>query len=352
MADATLSAVSNALEQRFRPRLTRQPNRTTVTLNLLRKQARSGKNDAWDAAVGSSTGQVFDDGADVSTYNDDTYVPAIEQWAEYGDAFAVTGRAEDAAAGDDTEIANLFLAKLYDAGTRAAKVINDDLYAGAGTSGPQVLHGLTASSGPLDSTGTYATIARGSYAQWAGNTFANGGVPRAFTMSLLERAFSATYISSGWQPDAVVTTPYIWQKIAESVEPNRRLVQEVTIRGQKLVLDGGWSAVEVNGVPVFRDISVPTGAIVGVRLDEACVDFLPAAPSRVNRGDVIGMVPIAGTPMEQGVNPPEGSSALMASVSKLARTGNKTKYQLIATIALSVEHPNRTFWIQDVSEAA
>lgn len=348
MGDVTYSAVSSALEQRFRKKLERNPNRATVTLNLLRKLAGRGKNIAWDVSFADGTGQIFDDGADVSVYNSDAYVPATLNWSEYGDAFALTGRAEDAAAGDETEVAELYLNKLREAAERTASKINVDIWSGAGTGSPQKLHGFTASAGPLQATGIYAGIDRTTYPTWAANVRSNGGVVRPVSIGLIEQAFEDTYIASGRVPQACVTTPPIFRRLAETVSPERRYLQEVTIRGQKIVLDGGWQAIEINGVPIFKDKDATSGCFAGLDLEMIEVEYLPVAPARVSRGDVVGMIPIAGTPQEQGTQPPDGSPALMAAVYKLARTGNKSKVQVLATLGMPARRCNSSFLITDL----
>ena len=210
MADTTFASVSSALEQRFRKKVQAQPNRATVLLNLLAKEAGSGKNCAWDITVGTGTGQVFDDGADVVTFNTDTDLPCIENWSEMGDAFAITGLAEDTAADDSTDMAQLYMKRLVEATQRAAAKINVDLWTADGSASPQKLHGLLATAGPLDSTGTYAGQSRASFPQWASNKLSNGGVPRAPTIDLIEQGFEAAYLASGRVPQACITTTAIW----------------------------------------------------------------------------------------------------------------------------------------------
>jgi hypothetical protein len=348
VADITLSTQYNALEQRFR-KTVKQQNRPAVTLTLLEKRPLTGKNASWDVEVGTATGQVFDDGADVSVYNADVDVPAILQWGEYGDAMAITGRAEDASAHETDEVqANQYMNKLDGCGSRTADKVNTDIWSADGSGSPQKIHGLTHSSGPLAATGSYAGIDRGTYPQWASNVFANGGVPRAVSISLIERAFEVTGTASGRGPKACVTTPSLWRAIAEVVAPHRRYLQEVTIRGQKITLDGGWQAVEINGVPIFKDPQATAGCFAGLDLDHLFVGYLPTAPKRIARGDVIGMIPVNGTPQEMSLQPPPGTQSLMAAVSKLARSGNKTKIQVLTTVALCAERCNSSFLIKDL----
>lgn len=348
MADVTLATQTGALEQRFRASV-KQQNRPAVTLTLLTKRSRSGKNCAWDVETGTATGQQFDDGQDVSVYNADADTPAVLQWAEIGDAMAITGRAEDAAANESiAAIANMYQTKLEGCGTRTADKFNVDIWSADGSGSPQKLHGLTHSSGPLAATGTYATIDRASFPQWASNLYTNGGVPRAFNIDFLEKAEEDALSRSGTTPKAYVTTPSIWRAYAESISPQRRYLQEMTLRGQKIVLDGGWQAIDFNGKPVFKDPQATAGCFAGLDLDNLFLDYLPVAPQRVNRGDVIGFIPVNGTPQEMGPQSPPGGQALMAAVYKLARTGNKTKIQVLVTAALTAERCNSSFLIKDL----
>lgn len=328
MADASFSTTSGALEQRVRAKLTRQPNRASVLLNLLQKTRGSGKNVAFDVTVGTDVGTYYDDGEDVSTYNNDTELMATLPWSHVGDAFALTGTAEDVAAGEPTELANLFMKKLTDCIHRVAAKANLELISGLGTASPQKVHGICNTTGPLGATGQYANIDRGSYSQWAASVTAVSG---ALTMSVIEQKLEDIYIASGTQPDLIVTTPALWRRYAELVAPEKRYLQEVTIRGEVIKLDGGWSALEVNGIPMFKEKDMVTGEMAFINSQHMGVEFLPAAPRK--NADFLGEVPIAGTPQEQAGNVPD-ASGLMARVWKLARTGDKSKYQVLTKIAL------------------
>lgn len=346
MADSSLNAtLAAALEQRFRRQVKSQINRATVTLNLLEKRPGSGKNVAGDVEVGTGTGQNFDDGEDVVTYNNDTELPATLQWAEYGDAFAITGRAEDAAANDSTELARLYLRKLMGARDRAATIINTALYTGLGTASPQKIHGMLASAGPLDSTGTYAAIDRATYPQWASNEIDAAGA--GISTSLLETGFEDAYLASGMAPTICITHPTQWHRYADTVGDKRRMTQ-ATVRGQELTLDMGYKMLEINGVPIFMDKDCPNDSFVGIYDPCMWIEFLPVAQARQAR--VLAMnLPIAGTPQEQAGTVP--SSPLMAYLLELARSGNKSKFQLLTTVQLVTDAPNTHFAITGLATA-
>jgi hypothetical protein len=353
MAVTSTTELNPALEQFIRQQVVKQYNRSSVTTNLLRKEVGMGKNLAWDVSVGTGTGQVFDDGQPVTDYNADIEVLATLPWSEYGDAFKITGRAEDGAQFSKTELGNTWLFKMLQARERAAKLVNDDIWAGDGSGSPQKLFGFTmGSGGPLSSTGTYAgTLNRSTYPQTAGITLANGGVPRAISLSLVEYGFEQVFNASGRIPTFGVTTSNIWRLLAEMESGKRRILQEVYIRGQKLNIALGFDAVEVNGVPVFKDISVPTGYLGFFCEDCVSLEYLPTAPSRVARGKIMATVPIAGLPQEQDMTgqPIGAGQPLVANVIALPSAGNFEAWQIVCTLGLKVPRPNAHLLIKDIA---
>lgn len=352
MADADFASVNAALEQRIRSQVKKQYNRSDVTLNLIPKVMGNGKNLAWDISVGTATGQVFDDGQVVSVFNNDTEVLCTLPWAEYGDAFKVTGRAEDAANGDNTELGRLFMFKLMQARERAASKVNTDIWSGAGTAAPQLLYGITITAGPLDSTGSYAGQSRVTYPQWAGNVLANGGVSRAISLSLLEYAFEVVFTASGTVPTFGITTPAIWRHLAELAGGEKRVNQDAYIRGQKLPVSMGFHSVEINGVPIFRDKDATSGTLALFNEDHIMLEWLPVAPSRVQRGKILARVPLGGTPQEQTEElgaAPGGAGPLMASLIPLPSQGNFDSWMLDSTIQLKADRCNAHCLIKDIA---
>lgn len=350
MATTDTSTLNPALEQFIRQQVVKQYNRSSVTTNLLRKQVGMGKNLAWDVSVGTGTGQVFDDGETVSTFNADTQVLATLAWGEYGDAFKITGRAEDGAQFSRTELANTWMFKMMEARERTAKLINDDIWAGQGTTGPQRIYGLTmASNGPLSVSGTYAgTLNRATYPQTAGITLSNGGVPRAISLGLIEYGFEQVFNASGKIPTFGVTTSNIWRGLCELAGGERRIMQEVYVRGQKLNIALGFNAVEINGVPVFKDISVPTGYLAFFSDDSIAIEWLPVAPARIARGKIMATVPLAGLPQEQEMQGAPSNGPLVGNVIALPSMGNFENWQIVTTLQLKVDRPNAHLLIADI----
>lgn len=351
MADINAASLSPALEQFIRENIVKQYNRSTVTTNLLGKEVGMGKNLAWDVSVGTGTGQVFDDGQVVSTFNADTEVLATLAWAEYGDAFKITGLAEDSAQFSRTNLGNVWMYKMMQARERAGKLINDDFWSGTGATSPQKLFGVTmASNGPLSVTGTYAGVSRTTYPQFQGIVLANGGVPRAITTSLIQYGFEQVFNASGKIPTFGLTTSNIWRLLCELNGPERRVMQEAYIRGQKLTMSLGFHAVEVNGVPVFKDISVPSGTLAFFSEDSIGFEYLPTNPSRVQRGKIMATVPLLGLPQEQSYEgAPGGSPPLVANVIALPSQGNFESWQLNVALQTKTVRPNAHFLITDIA---
>lgn len=355
MADnpTNTAALNPALEQFIRKKVVKQYNRSHVTANLLRKEPGSGKNLAWDVSVGTATGQVFDEGQLIVDFNADRELLATLPWAEYGDSFKITGRAEDGAQFSKTELGNTWMFKLIQARERAAQKVNDDIWTGDGSNvGGQRLFGFSmASNGPLSPTGTYAgTLDRAAYPQTQGIVLANGGIPRAVTLSLIEYGFEQVFNASGSTPTWGITTSNIWRLLAELEGGSRRMLQEVYVRGQKLIMSMGFHAVEVNGVPVFKDISVPTGHLAFFNEEYVAIEYLPTAPSRVQRGKIMATIPLAGLPQEQDMTgaPAGAGEALIANVIALPANGNFESWMLDSTIGLKATRPNAHLLIKDI----
>ena len=89
------------------------------------------------------------------------------------------------------------------------------------------------------------------------------------------------------------------------------------------------------------------GTLIGLNADHAGLESLPVAPTRMARGDVLAMVPIMGTAYEMPAAQP-GTGFLMAAISKLARTGNKSKFQVLTTCQLWSDRPAAHFILRDL----
>lgn len=346
MAVVDATRVASALATIFQDKIVAQTNRSVVLAQLLPFAPGTGKNLQWDVefkASGEATDSTIADGADVATYQDDDIVPAVLQWGTYSEAFGLTGkaRAVASAAGNPNDLEDLFGQKIERAVRRLTKNIGKDLWSGAG--GTNQIAGLDG-GGAVAATGTYAGIARATYAEWAANVLANGAVPRALTFSLMRDMRRKIYEASGEMPDLIVCDALQHEKYGLLFGSERRYVQEVSLRGQRIVLDGGYRALEFDGIPVIADVNCPAGKMFFLNSNYIKIRQLPDVVDAVNGG--AGKVQLHGTPEEQfGAQ----MTALTARINPLARTGDAYKFQLILYPQLQVERCNAQGVIADLT---
>lgn len=333
MATVSNAAIAAALTKRFHDRLANQIQRSVVLAQLLPVAAQKGPNIQWVARTGSALGSTIADGADVATFNNDDKRPAVLQYGIYNDAFAITGLAMAAAraAGEPAELSDLFMDEMGDCAERLAKKIGIDMYTGAG--GANEIHGLTAAAGPLLDSGVYAGIDRAGVAQWQSNVVDAAAAP--LSLALMRQTRRAIYEASGEKPDLIICSPAVHDAYGALMDNNRRYVDEVRLRGEKIRLDGGYQVLEFEGTPVVEDVDCPANTMLFLNTRHCSITQLADSVNAVNRS--MGMVGLAGTD-EHRFGP--SSIPVSARVNVLARTGDAYKFQLISYLQLCVKRPN------------
>jgi hypothetical protein len=347
MGAVSQSDIAATLAVIFEDQIVSQINRATVLLQVLPTgYGTTGQNIKWSARFGTATGGARAEGADVVTLNNDAKVPATLEYGTYDDAFGVTGKAMAAAAAarNPAELANLFVEELGDCVERLAKGIAVDLYTGTGAT--DHIHGLVATAGGIMSTGTYAGIDRGARTQWQGTVMSNGSIGRALTFDLMREMRRRIYTASGLKPDLIVTTPELHEKYGKLFGQQRRYVQEITLRGQTIKLDGGYQMLEFDGIPVLEDVDCPTGDMIFLNTRYVRVLQLPDGVNEANQS--MGMLGLAGTEEEQLGMP---SRKIVARINALGRNGDLYRFQLICYPQLQVKRPNSCGVITDLDAA-
>lgn len=330
MATRDLANITDALVKLFYDDVTNNINRAIVLAQLLDVRPGTGQNIQWVAKFGDITPSgngVIADGADVSTFNRDTKVPAVLQYGTYHDAFEVTGKAAAAAAaaGNPDQLADLFRDDLMDSAQRLARGIAGHVYTGTGVT--DTIHGLTATAGPLDTTGTYASIDRGSYAQWASNEIDAAGSGLSF--GLMRQLRRTIYDASGDKPDLIVCDPEQHENYGNLFGTERRYVDQIRMRGQTIVLDGGYQVLEFDGIPVVEDRDCPANTLLMLNTRFLYMAQLPDPITMYNQS--MGTTDLAGTSEEQFGDGPTG---LTARIIPLAKTGDAYKFELVSYPAL------------------
>jgi hypothetical protein len=340
MAVLNLSNVSGALATLFEDQIASQWNRAVVLTQLLPFKPGESKNIQWDVEDqdGAPGTSVLADGADVSTYNDDAIEPAVLQWGTYSEAFGVSGKALAAAArvGNPAALADLFGEKLDRAVMRLTSNINKDWYSGSGAT--DTIMGLLATGGGLLSTGVYAGIDRSVRTLWQGNQLLNGGVPRNITINLMRDMRRLIYIACGEMIDLIVCDPIQHEKYGMLLDSQRRYSVDVTLRGKKIVLDGGYRALDFDGIPVIADKACSPGQMLFLNTRYVAIRQLPDALAALPAGmGNAGIVRLHGTSEEQ-LGP--GQTQLTARINPLAVTGDAYKFQIVLYPQLQVRRPN------------
>lgn len=351
MPSVDVSRITNALTTVFADRITAQMNRSVVGLQLLPYAEGSGKNMSWDVEF-SNSGEVSDstlaEGADVSTYQDDDIAPAVLNWGNYSEAFALTGkaRAVAASAGNPSDLVDLFGHKIENAVQRLCKNLGRDIYTGTGAT--NYIHGMfggaTLTSGaPLSAAGTYANINRATYAAWGANVLSNGGVARPLTFALMRAARREIYEACGMMPDLILVDAQQHEKYGALFGDQRRYVQEITLRGQRIVLDGGYRALEFDGIPVVADVNLPAGTMLFLNSSHIKMRQLRDLNDAVNQSR--GTLGLHGSAEEQFG---QASTRLTVRINPLAITGDAFKFQLICYPQLQFERCNSHCIITDL----
>lgn len=347
MSDVAFASIAASLATLFEDRIANQINRASVLLGLVPVANGPGKDLSWNARFGTAVGTHIADGADVAVFNNDDKVPAKLDYGTYYDAFAVTGKAMSAAANtrNPDELADLFGDELGDSVERLGKGVSQALYLGTGAT-DRIMGLCDNTAGAILDTGTYAGISRAARAQWAATVDTNGGTPRALTFDLMRTMRTNIYTASGLKPDLIVTTPAIHGKFGSLFGTNRRYVQDIILRGNKITLSGGYGALFFDDIPVVEDVDCPSGEMVFLNTRLMRVAQLPDPAQAI--AQAMGSVTLQGTEEEQfGIV----TGKISARINPLARSGDKFKFQLICYPQLQVKRCNAFGRIKDINAA-
>jgi hypothetical protein len=247
----------------------------------------------------------------------------------------MTGKALAAARTTNQDIADLCRWQLQTAITKLAKSINRDLYIGSGAT--NYIHGMLATNGALRAAGTHAGIDRAVYPQWASNYLANGGTPRALTIALMRDTRRAIYEACGEPIDLIVTSPIQHEKYGLLFDPNRRYIENISLRGQSITLDAGYRALEFDGIPVVQDTDCPDGVMLFLNTRHISLRQLPGGPCCFTNGDGPGYIRLHGSYEEQFGNQ---MSQLTARIIILAVSGDYCRVGLTLYPQLMCDRPN------------
>lgn len=352
MATEALTDIANALSQIFPGELNRQWNRVAEAASRIRVVNGVGKNAAWDVQFsGTNVTSSYAEGSDVQTtdFTQNPNVPATLSWAHYRQSFSMTDTEIEAAASSlaasiPTALTDLFGERVQNAIAKLASDINADIFTGTGTTvlpGPVSVPAIVGVlGGALDATGTYATILRSSFAEWAGNVLANGSVNRPLTEDLLYQLEQNIFTASGEKPDLILCSPGVARKYAGLFVSEKRVV---TDGGMSPVYASGTMNLFWNGMPVIRDRNCSSGNLVMLNSNHIEMKQLPNRQVR----DVQTMM----EQLQSSNGMTQRPLPLIARVTPIARTGDAIKMMCNIKLALCVKRPNSMGYIKDINES-
>ena len=344
MTTVNLAAVASAIQAEFEPDITSQINRSGPLLRLLQTRPYRGQNITWDVRFGSASagsGAAIAEGTDVSTFNTDTKVPAVLQYATMHEAFEVTGLALAAAANSSAPAAlvDLFAEEITSAAERLGKAIAEEIYSGTGSSNRMT--GLGTSSGlALGTAGTYAGLARGTYSQWASNVIANGGTARALSLSLMRQAMRETFIDCGERPDVIVCDPVQFDKYGSLFDTQKNFVYEVRTMGGVIKLDGNYRALEFDGRMIVEDINAPSGKMFFLNSRKVHIATLPPVNPMGSNAETMSAPAV--------VDNMPAPTNIQVKVQPLAVLGDKYRFGLFAYVQPVVRAPSACAVLEDL----
>lgn len=354
MADTKVTVANRraAYATLIETQVTSQMNRSVPLLQLLTKKPADGKNISWTAKFGTAvhTTAAIADGTAVTNYNADTKVTAYLDYTTYHDAFGVGGLIEALAriAGGPGQMTDLVLDELNDSNERLCAAMGRDVYYGTGAN-DQVMGLIDATAGAMIATGTYAGLDRSTYTQWASNVVSAGG--GAVTIEKMRELSRKIGTASAKQFDFWMATPIVFDQIAAVTGGQRRMVQEVNLTNRGVIkLDGGFTAIEFDGKPVFKDdrlaadtATATSGKLLAINAKETMVRYVPN-PTSAQILRSIGL--------RAQSEPQLGSEqvGLMAKIKELGPAGDISLLELLVYWNVQVRQCNANGQINSINE--
>lgn len=213
MATFSMASLAANFPELYRE-LRSQVQRRSVLLRLLpTKRCLTGDTEQWQVRFSGQVADAVDaDGGAFLAPASDQLANATLSPGTYSAPVQVTTKAQwsgSAISMGHDWLVNLFDRAMSEAMEALTKKIQTDLYAGTGTGNRMAGLYLAA-----DSTGTYANIAQGTYASWAGYELGNGNVLQNATLARLKTMASTISTNSPMgRPDVFIVRPALFDSI-------------------------------------------------------------------------------------------------------------------------------------------
>lgn len=334
---------ATVLAQNYSGMVVRQTNRTCAFLRLIPIIVGEGANVAWAAEGSGAQAQEMAEGADPADPTSDAQVPAVLNWAYYEQSSQVTGPAQAAARTSRSPAGNMnqLGRQLANSLSVLMSKVNAHCFSGNGAASPKQVTGLDSAIG--DTTNTYASIVRGSAAYWQPYVV-NPGSATNLSLGMLREDIKEIQLKCGEPPPFALCHPSVFNEVGNLFDANRRHVQTVTevetLRG-KIVLNGGYAGLEIDGTVFIKDKDASleagngAGRIYYMNPSYVQLVVLPQ-PEFKEAFPALDFEPETMLTANDGF----GEVPLLAAVKKLASTGDFQKYMAKVYCELRVTKPN------------
>ncbi len=327
------------LAQMFRGNVVAQINRQVQTLKFLKIVDGEGKNLAWAPEGDGAIAENYSEGADAANFGSDAQASAILSWGLYRSNFHVSNLAMDGAASSVDPIGNraLWARSMTNASAKLASTLNEKLFSGAGTG--TTICGFAEAIGKDDNI--YATINRatGGNEYWQ-PTVIDPGALTPVTMPLIRDDIKQVYEACGENPDVALCSPSVFNSVGNLFDDTRRYVDYVNSARGMQKLSFGYQAIEVDGCVFVKDKDCTANTIYYLNTEACEVQCLPSAEQRAM---------LAALDLNVQADDGFGQVPLNFKYEMLAKTGASEKAEVLSTMQLKVERPNKFATRKNVS---
>ena len=292
MADTLQTQALVTVAQNYAGDVVRQINRTSVALKLLAPSFSQGEgpNIAWVAEASGQIAESFAEGAVPANLGSDAQVPCLLPFGRYWAPFHVTGTAMAVAGTSRTPAGNirLWARNMINASEALAKLMNTDLYTGAGGN---AFVGLNAAIGTANNV--YAGVDRtiGANSFWIPYVINSAGA--ALSFALIRTDLSTIKVACGYKPDLALISTNTFNKIGTLFDPQKQYVFQTGVSqipvmgglGQRnggdtsIALDAGVGAIKFDGTYFVEDAFCPDNTIYYLNTRYIELQYLPTALS-------------------------------------------------------------------------
>lgn len=349
MSASNLANISAVLSVLFLDPIMAQYRRDAILPNLLECEYQSDGTAHWSVKFAArNTADAKAEGYTVQTsdFSTDTKVNASLAWAHYEAYASVTGTASRIQAGNASQAVgpSLIDSELMDAAQELAVKLSTHTYSGQVGASPTQLSGLAEA---VDSTGTYAGLAQGTYADWASGE--NSGALASLDLNMLRTKLLRPYRDNvGKNPNLVLTTGAILDQIQALFDAKSLImVQSVQGAGDLGKIDIaalGFRGVMVDGVPFIEDRHCTAGTLYAIDPNMLKYRQVPPSWAAMDPMQIQGLIKdltgqvIAYDDIRALMQ--RASKRLSGQVNALAKVGDSTSLQIVLDAQLVLKRRN------------